>query len=186
MLPYSRLRKAGKSPNLLIGKSTCPQQSRFPCVTLNHLLQRSTSFPGVFPLRKMWGRRACLHSCFGHLPQRVALSRFTRRDAGCGGSGDVVSGTSSWEYDATPVDHLSSQRVISGREFGAVRRLVFTRRHGATALPVRDGPKPITYTFNRNTSAKDLYKTTCTHGAHKIHSCKNTLVHTANPCRCHE
>ena len=36
-----------------------------------------------------------------------------------------------------------------------------------------------------NTTAKDLYKTTCTHGAHKIHSCKNKLVHTANPCRCH-
>ena len=37
--------------------------------------------------------------------------------------------------------------------------------------------------LTRNTTAKDLYKTTCTHGAHKIHSCKNKLVHTANPFR---
>ena len=31
--------------------------------------------------------------------------------------------------------------------------------------------------------AKDLYLTTCTHGAHKIHSCKNKGVHTAKPFR---
>ena len=35
----------------------------------------------------------------------------------------------------------------------------------------------------RNTTAKDLYKTTCTHGAHKIHNYKNKLVHTASPFR---
>ena len=32
-------------------------------------------------------------------------------------------------------------------------------------------------------TAKDLYLTTCTHGAHKIHSCKNKGVHTAKPFR---
>ena len=37
--------------------------------------------------------------------------------------------------------------------------------------------------LTRNRSAKDLYKTTCTHGAHKIHNYKNKLVHTANPFR---
>ena len=37
--------------------------------------------------------------------------------------------------------------------------------------------------LTRNTTAKDLYKTTCTHGAHKIHNYKNKLVHTANPFR---
>ena len=37
--------------------------------------------------------------------------------------------------------------------------------------------------LTRNTTAKDLYKTTCTHGAHKLHNCKNKVVHTANPFR---
>ena len=32
-------------------------------------------------------------------------------------------------------------------------------------------------------TAKDLYLTTCTHGTHKIHSCKNKGVHTAKPFR---
>ena len=32
-------------------------------------------------------------------------------------------------------------------------------------------------------TAKDLYLTTCTHGAHKIHSCKNKGVHTPKPFR---
>ena len=32
-------------------------------------------------------------------------------------------------------------------------------------------------------TAKDLYLTTCTHGAHKIHSRKNKGVHTAKPFR---
>ena len=32
-------------------------------------------------------------------------------------------------------------------------------------------------------TAKDLYLTTCTHGGHKIHSCKNKGVHTAKPFR---
>ena len=32
-------------------------------------------------------------------------------------------------------------------------------------------------------TAKDLYLATCTHGAHKIHSCKNKGVHTAKPFR---
>ena len=32
-------------------------------------------------------------------------------------------------------------------------------------------------------TAKDLYLTTCTHGARKIHSCKNNGVHTAKPFR---
>ena len=32
-------------------------------------------------------------------------------------------------------------------------------------------------------TAKDLYLTTCAHGAHKIHSCKNKGVHTAKPFR---
>ena len=37
--------------------------------------------------------------------------------------------------------------------------------------------------LTRKTTAKDLYKTTCTHRAHKIHNYKNKLVHTANPFR---
>ena len=32
-------------------------------------------------------------------------------------------------------------------------------------------------------TAKDLYLTTCTHKTHKIHSCKNKGVHTAKPFR---
>ena len=32
-------------------------------------------------------------------------------------------------------------------------------------------------------TAKDLYLTTCTHGAHNIHRCKNKGVHTAKPFR---
>ena len=40
-----------------------------------------------------------------------------------------------------------------------------------------------TWSRQKGKTAKDLYLTTCTHGAHKIHSCKNKGLHTAKPFR---
>ena len=40
-----------------------------------------------------------------------------------------------------------------------------------------------TQNIHSGKTAKDLYLTTCTHGAHKIHSCKIKGLHTAKPFR---
>ena len=44
-------------------------------------------------------------------------------------------------------------------------------------------PAHMEHTKYSGKTAKDLYLTTCTHGAHKKHSCKNKGVHTATPFR---